>query len=111
MKNLIKSKMFFVGFIIGAILFVALNLLSDSTTSYYVHQYGFPFSFHEWKLGDSISQVGNLPLYEYETIIVDRFIWIGFIGNIFVTVIFSFVVGLVFKFVWSKIVSRRLHLK
>ncbi len=109
MKNIIKSKLFFMGIIIGAISFVALNLLSDSTTSDSVYQYGFPFSFHEWKIGDSFSEVGNLRLYE--TVIVDRFIWLGFIGNIFVTVVFSFFVGLVFKLVWSKIASRRLQLK
>lgn len=109
MKNLIRSKIFFVGFLIGAISFFTVNLLSDSTTSNYVHQYGFPFSFHEWKIGDSFSEVGNLRLYE--TVIVDRFIWLGLIGNIFVTVVFSFFVGLVFKLVWSKIASRRLQLK
>lgn len=33
----------------------------------------------------------------------------GLIGNILVTIIFSYILGLIFKFVWSKISARELR--
>lgn len=37
------------------------------------------------------------------------FILFGFIGNVLVTMIFSLILGLIFKFAWSKIVSQKLQ--
>ncbi len=39
------------------------------------------------------------------------FFWFSIVIDIFVAIFFSFIVGLIFKFIWSKISARRVELK
>lgn len=62
-----------------------------------IWHYGFPF-----------------PIYfgaDYYPVNVNQFSLGGIIANILIALIFSFAIGLVFKFVWSKFASRRSTLK
>ena len=107
-SKLFKNSGFTLGFSIGICLFAFLNYLS------YIISYskftnpgkirfsggsytaGFPFPFYQAIIG--------LPNSFY-------FDWIGLIVDILIAVAFSFILGLIFKFVWSKISSRRVILK
>jgi hypothetical protein len=104
MKYLIQSKVFFAGFVIGIVLFIVLNLVSQSTTPYYVREHGFPFSFYEWRFGSETNKVGSLTVYD--TVKVSRIVWSGIVANMFIASVSSFFIGLIFKFVWSKILVR-----
>jgi len=56
--------------------------------------YGFPFA-----------------LYESGTILhLDEFIWAGVVADISIAIVFSLMLGLIFKYVWSKISSRPVSL-
>jgi hypothetical protein len=83
--------------------------LVETKTPEYVRQYGFPFTFYEWRFGSAVDKVGSLTFYS--TVKKDGFIWFGVIGNIASAIIFSFSNGLIVKFFWAKRASRRLNLK
>jgi hypothetical protein len=109
MKNLIQSKSFLFGFIIGILVFAAINLFSESVTSDYIRQFGFPFSFYEWRFGSNVGKVGSITLYD--TVKVSKIIWSGLFANILFLLMFSFAAGKISKFVYSKISLRRVILK
>lgn len=108
MKDLIKDKAFRFGFAITTCLFIGLNIfiylyllnkynthINESATStmtfsmmYYV---GLPFPNFIW------TNYSN-----------NYIIWQGIVGNIISMIIFSFLIGLIFKFVWSKFTSKQL---
>ncbi len=87
MKDLIKSKMFIAGFIVGIVFFFCVNILTAANICYHcTTRVGFPFVFHE------NNRTANL----YEPVI-DRFILFGLIADILAVLIFSFGIGLIFK--------------
>lgn len=104
MSKLFQNKAFKLSFSCGLILSVLINYLSY-VKSYYdfthpqfefsVGSYsaGFPFPFY-------IAVIG-FPNHFY-------FIWIHLITDILIAVVFSFIIGLIFRFVWSKISPRRI---
>lgn len=98
MKNLIKNKAFDIGFIIGMFLFILINLwvekIRRGTGICFdcVEEYGFPFFYLE---------TGGNPSFM-------KILWIGLIGDIFIAIFFSFIIGLIFKFLWSKPSSKQL---
>jgi len=97
MSKLFPETAFNLGFVIGILLFFAFNYYSLSANySGRIDGFGesgFPFSWMDsgWFL--------------------QRILWIGLIANILVAATFSFIVGLIFKSIWSKISSRRSSLK
>jgi hypothetical protein len=100
MHKISCNKVFNLGFIAGMLLLLIANYFTYLITasidiSHYTHKFGFPFSLYKW---------GG---YSYE----EGFLWLGLVANISIAVIFSFSIGLIFKFIWSKIASRRLQLK
>ncbi len=97
--KLFQSTIFIVGFCISGMLFNALNYLS-----YFSHANMF-------SCDDCIIRLG-FPFYFYERggfFTVNQFIWSGLIADVLIAVIFSFVIGLIFKFVWEKIAAKRLR--
>lgn len=105
MQNLIESKIFFAGFIIGMILFAGLIILNQSTSEYYVHQQGFPFPFYEWTFDSKTSKVGSLTVYD--TVKVGGIVWLGLFADILVALISSLMLGIICKIIWSKTASKR----
>jgi hypothetical protein len=103
MRRLILNYAFNLGFLTGILLFIAINLYADRPLAnkatrlcfHCLNEWGFPFRYFE---------AGGNPG-------IERYFWLGLVGDIFVALIFSFLVGLVFKFVWSKLASRRINLK
>ena len=108
MKKLLQNKSFDFGFVFGFVLFGLINYLTYTKSyndlinppisgirfSLGYYKIGFPFSFYTAVFGN--------PNWDY-------FDWLGLITDIFIAVIFSFFLGLLFKFAWSKISSRRLR--
>ncbi len=97
MKNLIKDKSFIFGFGFGLILIILANLytlLPDNGILCFdcYQSWGFPFAIHE---SGTILHLSN-------------FIWVGVVANFFLTAIFSFIIGLIFKFIWSKLQEKQL---
>ena len=98
MKNLIRNKVFFIGFIIGIFLFLLLNLwvekIRRGTSICFdcVEKYGFPFFYLE---------SGGNPSFI-------KTLWFGLIADISFAIVFSFFLGLFLKFVWSKITIKKL---
>jgi hypothetical protein len=108
MRYLFKNKVFRLGFLVGVAILILLNLYQIFGTSHppchhCVDWLGFPLPFYQeyitsCKVGD-----GSFGCY------VGEFTLVGTILNIFITVLFSFFVGLFFKFVWSKFFSQKLQ--
>ena len=91
MKRLIVSKEFFAGFLGGVFFFICINIIDTiqmlrNLCHHCVEKYGFPFNFYE-----------SLPM------VSENFLWFGLIGDILFAIVFSFIVGLFFKYLWSKV--------
>ena len=89
MKKLIFSKAFQLGFWIGVFSIVIFNLLTftiatESRVHHYVNRVGFPVAFYEW---------GGNPYFE-------RISQWGLALDIAVLLVYSFLVGLFFRFLW-----------
>jgi len=106
-NKLFQNTAFNLGFWGGITLFALLNMSSysksyedyvnlQSNISAGGYNGGFPFMMYKTEIG-----------YLNNSYVV----WSGLVGNILITLVFSFVLGLIFKFVWLKIVSRRSPLK
>ncbi len=100
MKNLIKNRAFVLGSASGILIFAALNVYdslpeSDAVCFHCYETFGFPFSY-----------LGTGGYFTHTDIL-----WAGLFADILVAILFSSVIGLIFKFVWSKILSPRLVLK
>jgi hypothetical protein len=96
---------FNLGFWVGICLFAFINSVSY-IVSYAEHHrpemkfadaggyaIGFPMTFYRWEFG--------YPFRFY-------FVWSGLIADILIGITFTFVVGFVFKFVWTKIQPQNL---
>ena len=104
MSKLFQNNAFSLGFTVGFILIILINFVNSiisyqnflqskfSAGGYII---GFPFTFYKVEIG--------FLNYFY-------FIWFGLFADILIALIFSFLLGLTFKFVWSKISSRRTKL-
>jgi hypothetical protein len=96
MKNLIKSKVFIGTFLTSYVLFFFvlvpyINEMKKGGLSITYEENGFPFvHYYSHCFGVQVS-------------------WFGFVGNVLVATIFSLFIGLIFKFIWSRITSHRLR--
>ncbi len=99
MNKFFQSKVFVFGFLYGISIFLTLNylsyLLNKVSCADCSYKFGFPFYLHQY---------GGFST-------VDDFLWFGLIADSLFALVFSFVIGFITKFVWSKISSRRTHLK
>ena len=98
MKDLIRNKPFIIGFGFGLLLVLIANIYTLRPESGAIcfdcyETWGFPFAMHE---SGTILHLSN-------------FICAGVVANFFLTIVFSFIVGLVFKFIWSKFTSKTLR--
>jgi hypothetical protein len=105
MKRLFKDNTFNIGFWCGLIIFAASNFLSFVSA---VHRYdtrliklstggyewGFPFTMFKIFIG----YPGG-----------EEFYWLSVIANISTALVCSFLIGLAFRFVWSKPGNSRLR--
>lgn len=94
LRDSIKNFNFIIGFFIGISCFIFLNYyvqIAVSTDSCVdcIHIFGFPIKFIQTS---SVNTLMN---------------WKALIANILTAVIFSLIIGLIFKFVWSKIAARK----
>ena len=86
--------MFLIGFIGGVICFLFLNYYTNTVLdidTYHFRLFGFPFKFIEF------SDVNT------------RIAWRVLIADILTGIFFSLLIGLIFKFIWSKIAARKLR--
>ncbi len=94
MSKFFRETTFNIGFTIGILLFIGLNFYSlDANYGGCIDCFGesgFPFSWMDrgWFL--------------------QRILWFGLIVDILITIISSFILGLVFRFVWLKIAPQKL---
>jgi hypothetical protein len=99
--NKFFNNRFGLGFSSGIFLFAVFNYISyilsegQSTHTYDRFGFGFPFFVYDYK-----SYVAKEGINE-----------VGLILTIMCSLFFSFLLGLIFKFVWSKTLSRRTELK
>lgn len=99
MKKLFRDDSFNIGFFGGVFLVAWANYYStsnffDSAESNFIFELGFPFTFFRKIEGmDSITQIIH---------------W-GLLADIVFATIFSFLLGLTFKFVWSRISGNSLR--
>ena len=96
---MIKNKSFIFGALSGLLIIGILHKFtadfSQVTEECMFRQlFGFPFLQFEKCEGD----ISFTHIY-----------WLGMFGNILFAIVFSFLVGLVFKFVWSKLASQKLR--
>lgn len=109
MSNTQKNKGFKYGFKVGIIL--SLFAQSISFLSYFLSLFNFGsrpgIVIHQfWDIGFPFSMYyGMYDLFHGDLN------FRGIVGNILIAIIFSIAVGLIFKFSWSKISSRRVTLK
>lgn len=92
-----QNRAFNLGFLIGFFLMVNINYFSQFSRPkiniiHDPHRIGFPFTAYEW---DGYFQPASI-------------LWFGLTADIFIAVTFSFLLGIIFKFVWSKIRARKL---
>lgn len=96
MSKLFRSKAFLVGFFSGVILFICLNYYTVMQAYDYLcfdcmMLFGFPFTSVEH--GGFVTHT--------------NICWFGLFADFLITIICSFILGLILKFVWSKIAARK----
>lgn len=92
MRKLFKSKTFILGLLIGFVLFISFNfyslvLMFDELCFHCIKNFGFPFHWYE---------SGTIVHYE-------KILWLGLIADLFVMILMSFGIGLLFHFFAMKI--------
>lgn len=97
MNKLLKNNSFKLGFIIGILFFIAANFYTILPKSKVIcfdcyNTFGFPFNMHE----------------EGTILHLNQFIWSGVVANFAVGLVFSFVLGIIFKLIWSKFTAQKL---
>jgi len=106
MSKLIKDKVFRKGVFSGFAIFLAVQIIS-----YLVYLISSIINFQSgisihvfWDIGFPFSMY-----YGMFSIFQGSFAFVAFLGNMIVGIIFSFINGLIFKFVWSNISARKLQ--
>ena len=105
MSQLLKNKSFYLGFVVGILIMFALNLYTVYRMKGCHHCnyfFGYPLTFYSGIITECV--IGNAGFICN----VWEFSWFGAIVDVLTAVIFSFVVGLIFKFVWGKFTMKRL---
>ncbi len=103
----IYNNAFKVGFLCNILLFVVLNTVSRNVSyNEYINSGTYQSHFGEYSWGFPFEMYRYYPGY-----FVDGFTPKGVILNTFVIGFCGFVVGLLFKFIWSKLSSRHSPLK
>lgn len=96
MKKLIKSSIFMVGFLCGIPMFLFSMVTLDRQDQIICFDcqmpVGFPFAYYQ-------SEGFVEPA---------RYLWFGLIGDVVFGIIFCFMIGLIFKFVWEKFTAKKL---
>jgi hypothetical protein len=107
MSRMLKNKAFLLGFVGGIIFFVCFNifLFLRSTCHHCVYFAGFPLKFYE-EFKSTI--YFNPATRESFTEDFRHFFEYNLIADVLFTIVFSFLIGLIFKFVWSKISARKM---
>lgn len=105
MSKLFKERAFRYGFLLGFILFLIIHVynfweimtivepVSSQISIGLIYYFGFPFPIFEWNHYSPIAR---------------QFYFLGLAVNMLIALIFSIVLGLIFKFIWSKISARKL---
>lgn len=100
MSRFFQNIVFILGLLCGTILYLWMTITIDRRIR------GLPCFDCQWKTGFPFA-------YHQESSLVNSagYLWFGVIADTLIAIIFSFVIGLIFRFVWSKISSRRIELK
>lgn len=103
MRKLFSNRAFVFGFALDILLFSVINFLSYTGSRASLcgsppYSFGFPYNFYKEYLDKSCKTSGQI-------------LWFGLIADVFITITLSFLLGLIFKFIWSKFASRRINLK
>lgn len=98
MKNFLKEKSFLIGFLFGLSLTVLTNYYDYQSENMFscddcILSLGYPFTFYR----------------EGGFVTIKEIVWVGLISDVFIAIIFSFIVGLLFKLIWSKFQTNKLR--
>lgn len=103
MKDWIKNKPFLFGFVIGMFLIILANIyfafVIYAKIDFGIVSYGYSF--------DDYSVIGfPFPVYERWANSRFDFYWVSIFANIFIAIIFSILMGWLFKFVLVRLISK-----
>lgn len=100
MKSLIKNKEFIKGFVSGIFALIIFNTLTffNSQCHHCINRAGFPMIFWERFIGT----IYYNPADGFSSDDFEHFFIYNLIADVLVTIAFSFILGLIFKSVWSK---------
>lgn len=105
MNKFFKNKAFILGFLAGISVITALNLYTVYKMFGCHHCdlfFGFPLPFYSGIIAECGS--GNFGFICN----IWEFSWIGALVDFVVAIIFSFIVGFIFKLVWGKLATKTL---
>jgi len=100
MSKLFQNIVFILGLLCGTVFYFWITITIDRRSR------GIPCFDCQWETGFPFA-------YHQESGFVEpsRYLWFGLIADVIIAVIFSFIIGLIFRFIWSKISSHRTELK
>ncbi len=106
MSRLFQNKVVILGVLTGILIMIALNFYSIYRMTGCHHcafWFGFPLPFYvSYMTNCELSSEISFGCYTGEIS------WFGTIANLLISVIFSFVIGAVFKMIWGKFTTKRL---
>lgn len=108
-KELIKNKAFFIGFFSGMVFLISftIHLFFNSLCHHCVRTAGFPFVFWEQFSGTLYFSPGA----EISSDNFEHFFILNLIADVLFAIIFSFIMGLFFNFIWLKLTKRGVNHK
>ncbi len=98
MNKLFKNKAFVSGFFVGLVAFYLTNYCS-----YLQNRPGNFCDDCGWSFGVPFRLYQEVGFFS-----VKEFLWFGLTADILIAITFSFIVGLILKFVWEKLTAKRL---
>lgn len=104
MKKLFQSRAFIIGFISGVLFLIVINCLNYLSNRGSIigepFSFGYPFDLYK----------GQAYKLRWENGFVNfgEILYLGLIADILFTIILSVLIGLIFKFIWSKFAERKL---
>jgi len=108
MSKTISNRSFFVGFIFGVVLIAVITtfIYFKSHCHHCVRVFGFPFIFWEQFAGNI--EYNPETGFSFPNDFENFYVW-ALISDILFSLIFSIGLGFIFRFIWSKIATRKFN--
>lgn len=101
MSKFLKNRAFYCGFVLSIILFLFIQIYSY--VDLVIKQEKL---IHISGIDVDIIRFWDFPLPNFYG---NNFVIFGIVGNILIALVFSFIAGSIFKFVWAKSLARKLR--